>query len=383
MEKVIIIAVMLGVLLFVKLHELIYDFVWNRLRLSLRFSKRAAFEGETLELNEMLSNATPVPLPWVALKFQVSRDLIFSNPGDIRNAQVSDYYYRNDVFGLMMFQMITRKLSFVCGKRGFYTVKSADLVGGNLLLNNKIVSHVQCDTALIVYPKPLQSDWYTIPYKKISGEILTRRFILPDLFEFKSIREYQPRDGLRSVNFKATARTGHLMSNVYDYTTSQQIIIILNLQPYASWNGDVLFEQAIRLAASIAERCVSDGIACGLVSNGKDIITKLALDIKSGAGKKHLCNIYEALARIDTRSEAAPLILDKSLGKTAYDAGDTAFFLISAYHGNDLLSAFSRLCANYPAIWVIPAFKDTNLTPATENIMKWEVADNEQGTLYY
>lgn len=46
--------------------------------------------------------------------------------------------------------------------------------------------------------------------------------------EFESLREYLPGDGFRSVDWKATARRGHLMVAQYEVERSQQICIALD-----------------------------------------------------------------------------------------------------------------------------------------------------------
>ncbi|MDR1531853.1 MAG: DUF58 domain-containing protein [Clostridiales bacterium] len=371
-----VLIVILAIVLFVKLTDLIYSRYWNAgLKFSINFSRRTAFEGEPLELTEVLSNAAVLPLPWVAVKFRISRDLLFS---DTRNAQISDDYYRSDVFSVMMFQKITRRLPFVCGKRGFYIVKNIDLVSGNLLLNHKLIAHINCGESLTVYPRLIEPRELSVPYKKITGELLARRFIQADPFEFKGIREYQPYDSFRSINFKATAKAGRFMVNVNDSTISQEIIAVLNLQPYASWFGDTLFEQAIRMAASLASRCVKDGVPFRMVSNGRDIITGREIDIHSGSGGEHLANIYKALARIDLSKEVKPIA--PWLNEQTQDA---VYFLISTYQDSDLAEAFNQVRTRAFGVWVIPAFRETAVkVPLDDFVRKWEVADNEQGPLF-
>jgi uncharacterized protein (DUF58 family) len=367
-----------AILLLVWLQNQLYARFWNRgLGISLGFSQPRAFEGAALELTEVLSNASPLPLPWVAVKFRLARDLVFN---DNRNAQISDDYYRNDMFSLLMFQKITRRLPFVCARRGYYRVKSVDLVSGNLLLTRKLIAHAQCAATLTVYPKPIPPAAFALPYRQLTGELLARRFIQPDPFEFRGIREYLPQDSFKAINFKATARAGTWMVNVHSHTASQTVVAALNLQPYSAWGGDTLFEQAIRLAAAWAARCVAEGIPFRLLSNGRDVVTGREVHIPGGSGPEHLHTVYEALARVDLTRPVQPMA--PWLAERVPE--EEALVLISPYHQEDLARVFEGIRARAFALWMIPAFRDTLVkVPQGEFIRKWEVAENEQGPLFF
>ena len=84
------------------------------------------------------------------------------------------------------------------------------------------------------------------------GTMTSRQFLYEDPFEFRGIRDYTSTDPMNSVNWTASARTGELMVNVHDSTSSQEAIIILNLETETVWVYEQLHEIAIRLAASIS-----------------------------------------------------------------------------------------------------------------------------------
>ena len=374
-----IIEVFAAVFLIAAAERLLFKYFWKRgLTISVGFSKDRAVEGETLNLTETLTNRKPLPLPWVAVKFQVSKYLRFV---DATNSRVSDDYYRNDLFGVMMFQRITRTLPFVCAKRGYYTIKSVDLVSNDVLYMSKLYSLEHSSASLTVYPRLIDADDFKVPDKKISGVIVARRFINPDPFEFKGIREYQSYDDFKTINFKATAKTGRLMVNMFDCTVSQEVVILLNLQKYSSWVSEQLYERSIRLAASVAERCVSGGIPAALVSNGRDVVTDRCVDIKSGQSAGHLETIYDALARVDLGREAEPIINFTR----AFDAkrnGSQVFILISTYNAKDVADEFERLkSAGSDALWIIPVEYNTVVTDAVDKsdpkITVWEASRDE------
>ena len=74
----IVLSVALVLVLLIWLQDALYRANWNKsIICDLRFSEKAATEGSALELVETFTNAKALPLPWIALKFQVSRTLAF------------------------------------------------------------------------------------------------------------------------------------------------------------------------------------------------------------------------------------------------------------------------------------------------------------------
>ena len=127
-----------------------------------------------------------------------------------------------------------------------------------------------------------------MPYSKKMGKMLSRTAVLPDTFEFHGIREYQSFDSMRSINWLATARTGTLKVNVYEYTASREVYILLNVEPDGAFYEEELIEEGIRIAASLCEYLVHDRVSCGLISNARDIITKETIAMAPGQSLQHV-----------------------------------------------------------------------------------------------
>lgn len=366
-----VISLIIILYLFIHITNVIYYKFWKRnLTLDIFFSSSEAFEGDKLYLTEILTNRKILPLPWVAVKFQISKYLLFA---DQNNFKISDDYYKNDLFSIMSYQKVTRKLDFICGKRGIYRIKSAELLSHNLLLTEKLISHVESSTFLTVYPKLLNIDDLRLDSKRITGEILSKRFINPDPFEFRGIREYQAFDDFKSINFKATAKANELMVNMYEYTISKEIIILLNFEHYGSWIDYHLFEKTISLAATLANLYISESIPVKVISGSCDILDKSTVDTGSGSSMSHLYCIYEALARLDLDSEAVPIV--DLMPHPVFSANeDKIHILISTYHGNNLTDAFNMLQEGFSNIyWLLPYTMDIKLDGIDKNVITWEV----------
>ena len=69
-------------------------------------------------------------------------------------------------------------------------------------------------------------------------------------FEYLGIREYTPRDTLRDVNWKATARSGELKVNQKGCTAQRSVRLVVNLEDGAILRQEDLLEASIEMAAA-------------------------------------------------------------------------------------------------------------------------------------
>jgi len=354
----IIVFMGLVVLGLIALQNYVYDRLWDKgLSLDLRFSSKEAFEGDSLSLHEELSNNKFLPLPWVFVKFNVSRNLVFE--GDQRK-NISDAHYQSDLFSIMMYQSIRRKMSFVCSKRGYYRLRNITMAASNLLYNRRFDKLVENFAELTVFPKLLDgSDDINLIYKNLDATILSNSIINPDPFEFRGIREYQPTDPMRDINFKATAVAQQLMVNIHAPTSSKRLQIVLNLEHNRPYPELELYEQAIRFTATMAERYIGQGVKLGLYTNGKDVATGEGIIVPPGEGASHMYKVFQALARIGLVIKSGHIspYLD-----TLQDDGESPVYLvISSYCEQDFLDAIDGMRQRGLSVFVVvPVQKDVD-----------------------
>ncbi len=349
----------------------IFKKFWNKkLEVEVSFSNQYAIEGDEMAMNIVVVNNKVLPLPLVYIKFQVSKYLLFK---DQDNASITDDYYRNDLFSILMYQKITRKLPFLCGKRGYYTVKSFDVVSNNLFANQKFAVNIKNNEFIYVYPKLVSIEELDIQFKKQMGDIISKRRLMEDPFEFRGIREYQPYDAMKTVNFKASARTGELMVNVFDYTFSQEVIVFLNVQKEKEWVDELFFERSISIAATLCSQYIDKGFHVKFVSNARDVFYNEEIVVEFGAGNNHTNTILNSMARINLKKDAEPIAHKL---KNIYD--DSVILLVSMYCESDLQEAYYHLSQRGNAcMWILPCrlavdhekIKDI----ACENVIPWEV----------
>ncbi len=299
-----IIGIGITALILFFLQRVLYLKLWKRdLKVTVSFAQAGITEGEKSEIIEVIENRKHLPLPMLKVKFQTSKNLKF---GDDIGSKTTDQYYRNDIFQVGSGEKITRKIAFTGEKRGYYHIKNIDLVGSDLFLTNEDITSMSTNCYLYVYPAVFKSREFQSALQKINGDVLVKRHLLEDPFEYRGIREYQPFDDMRSVNWKATARTDGLKVNQRNYTAMQTIRIFLNLEDDMQWRKYKEVEKAIQIVMGIAVNFLSQGIKVALYANGKDILTEEHIEIEGGAGISQLDTMKKALARIDTAKEVYP-----------------------------------------------------------------------------
>lgn len=290
----------IGIIAFflVVLQMLLYKKYWAKnLYVSVSFRQDAIYEGDEGEIVEVIENRKRLQLPMLKVKFQTSKNLGFL---DEKGSKTTDQYYRNDIFQVGSGEKITRILKFCGNKRGYYRINNIDLVASDLFFLNEDSQSRTTNQYMYVYPSICREEDFRLSLQKLNGEIIVKRHMLEDPFEYCGIREYQPFDDIRSVNWKATARTGNLKVNQKNYTAMQTIRIFLNLEDDGIWKKYKEVEKCMQIAMGIASFFLAQGIRVSCYANGRDILTDEPVEIQGLSGVKQLEVLGKALARIDT-----------------------------------------------------------------------------------
>lgn len=96
--------------------------------------------------------------------------------------------------------------------------------------------------------------------------------------EFDSLREYHPDDEFRRINWRATARAGEPITNLYREDRNQQVLLLLDAGRMMAGNlgGLPRFEYAIDAAFAVAELAARIGDHVGMVAFGSRVLAMTA-----------------------------------------------------------------------------------------------------------
>lgn len=318
---------------------LVYKMFWDKnLKVSISFKQEGITEGEYGEILEVIENRKRLPLNMLKVKFQTSKNLGFLD--DI-GSKTTDQYYRNDVFQVSAEEKITRILHFVGKKRGYYRINNIDLVASDLFFVNENIKSMSTEQYLYVYPRVFKSETFHMSLQKLNGEILVKRHMLEDPFEYRGIREYQPFDDIRSVNWKASARTGELKVNQKNYTAMQTIRIFLNLEDDGIWKREKEVEACMQIAMGLASFFLAQGIKVSCYANACDIQSGEHIELAGIAGIAQMDVLGKVFARADVAKIKPFYDLFEEMILTGSDGLFT--FFVSA-NGYDAFTSLLKDC---------------------------------------
>ncbi len=235
------------------------------------FSKKVVYEDESVEMVEIISNRKLLPVPWLRVESRISPFLQFASQADL---DINEDRYHKSVFYLAPYSQVKRLHQITCIHRGYYNVSSAAMTAGDLFGGSIKSASLDVGATLMVYPKIIDVSHIEYPSMRWQGDLVVKRWIMPDPFLVGGIRDYRSGDSMRDIHWGASARMGTLQVKMHDYTADPKLLVILNVQAMEKqWGGlmdyeqDVI-EQGVRIAASLCMRALSGGVEVGFASNG-------------------------------------------------------------------------------------------------------------------
>jgi uncharacterized protein (DUF58 family) len=150
------------------------------------------------------------------------------------------------------------------------------------------------DVEIIVYPKPeaLSDELHLLPIDAGSREAERRGAG----HELHSLREYQPRDDVRHIDWKATARQKRLIVREFTAEDERRVHIALDDFVEAGDNAEARarFERAVTLSASLVAHFIAERAEVRLTCGGEEL--------RHGAGREHLYAALRRLAMVEPRA---------------------------------------------------------------------------------
>ena len=371
----VLIIALICITAFVILQGVFYWKYWSQgLDVNIGYRYTDCVAGDENELVEVVVNNKWLPLPMVHVKFNAPKSFQFENE---KNATVSDYYYRDDVFTIMGHQSVTRKLKFKCTARGCFYMHDTTLTSSDLFLRRTLTARRRNENVIHVFPKKIPMDFFEVPYKTITGAYATNRNLVEDPFEFRGIRQYQPYDTMRHINWKSSAKNNELKVNTFFMTSSQDVKVLLNMDTNIFAENSRLLEEVISVASSICEALISKGVPVGLITNARDIYTKDVLNRESGSGAKHMVSIDTALARIDVHGKNlsfADVLRDELLPQNRDSNRFTFYIIVSNARGREILDVYRESKQRgILSFFVVPEYSHYPVEEYIPDMVQWNV----------
>jgi hypothetical protein len=203
------------------------NYAFRKLDYECKFSVSEAHEGDTIYLVETVYNGKLLPVPWLKVDIHTSRWLDFAGTCSVI---AQDDRRVTSSFLLKSYQKTTRKWKLKCVKRGIFHTENVTLIGGDLLNLCNISDALPVNMTLTVYPEIVDLDEIFVPVNLLQSDKVVSRWIIDDPFMFSGIREHTPGDPMNRIHWPATARSSKLMVRKNEFTSQQNLTVILNMQ---------------------------------------------------------------------------------------------------------------------------------------------------------
>lgn len=278
-----------------------------------RHHESRMFYGESLAVRLEVHNRGWLPVLWLRLSDTVPFDLIggpaFRRVLSLRPGERQQHEYR----------LLGRR-------RGYYRLGPLVNSGGDLLGTASFQRQAAADDWVIVYPRIVPLRDLGLPSQSPFGVLPSRQRLFEDPTRIRGVRDYQPGDSFRRLDWKTSARVGHLQVRRYEPAIALETAIFLNLSAaeYPPAYRHTATELGIVASASLAAHLADRRQAVALATNGRDPLRAVSPATNGGAtpalplrkGREHLMHVLDLLARVEvvteteTKTEAAVPFLD-------------------------------------------------------------------------
>lgn len=359
-----IILLLLGIFIVSMVWELHYKYQWSKnITVKLWFDNDAVYAGQETKLYEIIENRKGMAVPVLEVGFHTEKELDFA---DTENTNVSDYIYKRDIFSVLGRQKITREIPVRCTKRGKYEVSDADITTYTLLYRKYYSKGIETSAGIYVYPKMTDVSEIMTVCERMLGIVQCTKKLYEDPFAFRTIRSYTTDDPMKTINWKASAKTGSLMVNTFDSMQSQKAMVFLDVEDTGILKYEDLVEESIAMAATIIRKLLRQNTEVGFAYNGKNGIeadTVFAPTNRKGA----LIGLERILAQYRQENGAGnfgqllqELFADIFSKKPLSD--DTLLIIITKNLNHQLMEQIKECVGAHQTLIVMPIYRgDKNL----------------------
>ena len=319
------------------------------------FATEGVYEGEEVELIEIIRNKGFFPLFFVDVESYMPTELRVM---DYETGETGGRPYLLSRFQLLPYMQIRRRHKLKCVKRGYYTIQTASVYdrGGSVPLESP--------AELYVYPKVIPMDLYRLAVGRMQGEYTSMRPLYSDPFSLSGIRDYRFGDTVSQINFKASARVPMMGSsasplkvNHRDFCASRRLMIYMDFHLpvgtiMTSDDYERRAERGLSFSSALMRDAIFTGYAVGFAANCKLPDGSLSLRFPPDSNEAHLMEMMRAMAAMipyDGASFASLLEYDLVEGMA-----DTEVVIFCYVQGEEMLTRIAELERLGNSVKIVP-----------------------------
>lgn len=309
------IALLAGCLLLVGLAARLWSAgALGRLRYVRHATPVRAFCGESLQFETSLTNAKPLPLPWVEVWERFPTEL--QPDGYLERSNVEPRFaWLCQGAALWPYQRARWRHTVECRHRGVFRLEPAQVRTGDPfgLIERQAVLPEPVTHEIVVYPRVVPLSRFALPPRHPTLDVPGARSLVRDPTRTIGLREYLPGDSQRLIHWPSTAHRGSLQVRLLEPTVALRTCLVIDVHAFHyAWAlyRETLWEMALSAVASVAVYLHQQGQPVGLLAS-----TDPPLDLPLSTSPGQLQTLLEALARLQPKRAVsyplAPWLVDR------------------------------------------------------------------------
>ncbi len=257
--------------------------------------------GEQVQIQLRLDNRDSLAIVWVLIEDVLPLQALTGPPPAL---EVDGSRLRICSVAAKSSRIVAYKLTAL--RRGYFQIGPTIAETGDLLGLHRRFRALTSPAYLLVLPKLVPLAGYEIASRRPVGEINVTYRLLEDPTMVSGIRQYQNGDPLRSVHWRASARTGQLQCKQFQPTSvaGATVVVDLHRRSNPDHHEPVRTDLAVTAAASIFHTLLLLQQQFGLISNGRDAADRIA----ERQAKKEFASLESAQREVAMRSTSTRML---------------------------------------------------------------------------
>lgn len=273
--------------------------VFTGLAFERTLSRRVVSWGSELEITMSITNAKLLPLLWMRVRDEWPAGL---EPLGFALTPVSHHGTQSFIqtVSLRWYERLRRRYRVRCPSRGLHRFGPVELEAGDPFGVAGVERTLEARAEFAVLPKVLDVPGLDLLTGHPLVEETVTHSLAHDPAALRGIRPYRLGDPVRTINWRATARSGALHTNEFEPAGLAAVRLLLDVGVlHNAWQGigGERTELLCVATASLATAFATRGFGVGLASNARLTRDWRVVDVEPAQGA--LADVLETLARVD------------------------------------------------------------------------------------
>ncbi len=256
-----------------------------------------------------ITNKKLLILPVIKIIFTLPTSFEIETDKKIVQAEKIDQttYVYTITTSLLSYQKVKKRIKFIPRKRGYYllrvSVRLLDFVG---IRNVSLIENQE--TVILVHPRGNKEVSSFVDSNSFQGNQIISRWILQDPIFYSGVREYDQRDSMKDIDWKASAKSNRLLVKKYDATSDTEIVAFLfaEYKDRFQHDYDEFVENSIEMIAFMIKEAYRYQIPFGMATN-LTMKNKMNDLCEVTSGKLHMIQLFDFLSCISDYAGYSPI----------------------------------------------------------------------------